>query len=95
MINLAKGVSFQKMLSKTISSISRKIIKEFVQTIGNLKNFERNELEPIVQSLISKFDTNFITSFAGNIGNIGNLRFQPQYNVGYYVSRIYIKYTNC
>ena len=44
---------------KLIDEKSRKIIKEFVQTIGNLENFERNELEPIVQSLISKFDTNF------------------------------------
>ena len=44
---------------KLIDEKSRKIIKEFVQSIGNLENFERNELEPIVQSLISKFDTNF------------------------------------
>ena len=27
--------------------------------ILNLNNFERRELEPIVKSLISKFDTNF------------------------------------
>ena len=42
-----------------IDEKSKKIIKEFIEKILNLNNFERSELEPIVKSLISKFDTNF------------------------------------
>ena len=44
---------------KLIDEKSKKIIKEFIEKILNLNNFERSELEPIVKSLISKFDTNF------------------------------------
>ena len=44
---------------KLIDEKSKKIIKEFIENILNLNNFDRNELEPIVKSLISKFDTNF------------------------------------
>ena len=44
---------------RLIDEKSKKIIKEFIEKILNLNNFERSELEPIVKSLISKFDTNF------------------------------------
>ena len=44
---------------KLIDEKSKKIIKEFIEKILNLNNFDRSELEPIVKSLISKFDTNF------------------------------------
>ena len=44
---------------KLIDEKSKKIIKEFIENILNLNNFDRNGLEPIVKSLISKFDTNF------------------------------------
>ena len=44
---------------RLIDEKSKKIIKEFIEKILNLNNFERSELEPIIKSLISKFDTNF------------------------------------
>ena len=44
---------------RLIDEKSKKIIKEFIEKILNLNNFDRSELEPIVKSLISKFDTNF------------------------------------
>ena len=44
---------------KLIDNNSKDIIKEFVKMIESLKSFERNELEPIVQALIRKFNTNF------------------------------------
>ena len=44
---------------KLIDNSSKDIIKEFVKMIESLKSFERNELEPIVQALIKKFNTNF------------------------------------
>ena len=44
---------------KLIDNNSKDIIREFVKMIESLKSFERNELEPIVQALIKKFNTNF------------------------------------
>jgi len=44
---------------KLIDDNSKKIIKEFQNEIKNLEMLSKNNLEPIVNSLIKKYETNF------------------------------------
>ena len=52
-------VNFNENDLKLIDDKSKKIIKEFQDEIKNLESFTRDNLEPIVNNLIKKHETNF------------------------------------
>ena len=52
-------VNFNENDLKLIDNKSKKIINEFQDEIKNLKNLTRDNLEPIVNNLIKKHETNF------------------------------------
>ena len=54
-----KDVNFNKEDLKLIDDKAKKIISEFNKSINEIKEFTREDLEPIVQNLIKSNNTNF------------------------------------
>ena len=52
-------VSFDQQDLKLIDSKAKKILIEFINTVKELKNLNKETLEPIVNDLIKKHETNF------------------------------------
>ena len=53
------SISFKSFSLKLIDDKSKKIINEFQDEIKNLESLTRDNLEPIVNNLIKKHETNF------------------------------------